>query len=103
MSELLHIVDRALIHFFSAGGLLLWVWFGLRALGRRKAGWVPGTVTWQLVLAALLVLLVAVAREPIDVWQGGWVGKSYADMASWVLGLTMAFAIIKRAVRLDWN
>lgn len=87
MGELVHIVERFLVHFFSATGIVLAVSTFLRFARRKKRySWLPDGTRATLVWAALIVFSVAVLREAYDVSAGGWVVKSYFDYASWALG-----------------
>ena len=84
MIDWAHILERFLIHFFSAGGFLLgavtaWQW----AVRRWDFVW-----EWvELILPALVIFSFAATREAYDVWNGGSLVKSAFDLASWLLGL----------------
>ena len=92
MSEWVHILDRFVIHFFSAYGLVTGLFFLLNVLRKKTqcANWMPQTYMGLFIEAALLVCMVAFVREPFDVHEGDWWLKSYFDMASWVLGSGVA-------------
>jgi hypothetical protein len=105
MSEILHAIDRALIHIFSSMGCMTSVYFFVTFVARRKSQWwfVPKMLSLQLLLSAVLVLFVAICREPFDVWADGPVWKSYTDIASWCIGLIASYIGTKRLVVLDWR
>lgn len=80
-------VERAIVHFFSASSLVLLAFFGLRTLQRRAAGdWLPGNWQPTLALAAVTVFALASLREAYDVSAGQPLAKAFTDYASWLLG-----------------
>lgn len=84
-----HIAERFLIHFASSAFLVAAVYFALRYWIRRNAKvgiWVSSRKTHLLTVAALIVAALSSLREPFDVFNGGWVLKSYFDFVSWYLG-----------------
>jgi hypothetical protein len=105
INEILHAIDRALIHIFSASGCMMAVYFVISLLARKRkdCSFIPKMLSWQLFFAALIVLIAAIVREPFDVANGGPAWKSYTDMASWAIGLTFGFIGIKKLVIMDWR
>ena len=75
-----HIIEREVIHFFSAGSCYVIALITLRFFERKSPYWYKATIP-ALVAAGLIFL-----REPMDVAVGGWVGKSYFDYTFWMLG-----------------
>lgn len=91
MTEFLHILDRAVLHFFSATSLVLLAFMGLRAFNRRRPSeWFP--VHWKasLSLAALTVFGFATLREAWDVAAGQSLIKASVDYFSWFAGCAVA-------------
>ena len=96
-----HVIERFIIHFFSAYGLVTGTFFLINWIRKKPsaANWTPQTYMGIFIEAALLVCLVAFIREPFDVHEGDWWLKSYFDMASWVLGSGTA---VWGSYRLRW-
>ena len=91
MNELWHILERAMIHFFSATSLVLVVFMLLRSLARRKAArWLPTSWKASLVMAALLVFAISTMREAYDVANGQVLVKAFTDYISWCAGCGVA-------------
>jgi hypothetical protein len=92
-----HIIERFVIHFFSATGLVLSVATFLRYAKRKKSyNWLPEGARATVIWAALVVFAASTMREAYDVSVGGWVVKSYFDYASWALGCGIgAWGIIR--------
>ena len=88
--EIRHIVDRSVIHFFCAPGVLLLSQAGFRFLERklpisRLRGW------WYFIVPGLAAALTIGLREPYDVATGAAPAvKSYIDYISWLLGYAFA-------------
>jgi len=85
MSEFLHILDRASIHFTASCSLVLMFAVLLHWL-RKKCSWLPNTMQVILVWSALVVCLIAFVREPFDVAAGQSTTKAVTDYVSWFLG-----------------
>lgn len=101
-----HIVERFIIHMFSAMGLVVGVFFGLQSLNRRQKmnGWMPSNIGGRLVLAGLLVFGVTAMREAYDVAVGGQpLIKAFTDYASWLIGLTLGVWAAYRLIWLQWK
>ncbi|HHU35584.1 MAG TPA: hypothetical protein GXZ49_10260 [Bacteroidetes bacterium] len=84
-----HIAERFVIHFFSAGTLIVAVSFALRYWLRRNAKvkrWVAPERERLLVVSCFIVSGIAAWREPFDVAAGGSVVKSVFDFISWYSG-----------------
>lgn len=100
-----HIVERFIIHMFSAMGLVVGVFFGLQSLNRRQKmnGWMPSNIGGRLVLSGLLVFGVTAMREAWDVHNGQSVIKAFTDYASWGIGLALGIWATYRLIWLDWR
>lgn len=84
---MLHILDRFLIHFFSAPGLILGLTFGLGVLERRaRWSWLPHSLLATSIWAAGIIFACSALREAYDVSQGGTLTKSIFDYISWAGG-----------------
>lgn len=84
---MMHILDRALIHFFASAGVVVACLFVLRTVERRtKWPWLPHMLQAQLVFVALCVFCGAALREAYDVAQGQTLAKAISDYVSWALG-----------------
>ncbi len=87
MSELGHILDRGIIHFFSSAGVLLCCFCVLRFVHRKKQwAWLPGEFRAQLLFAAICVFAGSALREAFDVAGGQSLAKAVTDYLSWFLG-----------------
>lgn len=87
MTELLHILERGVIHFFSSMSLLMLAFFGFRTAVRwSRSAWLPTAWRQQLIIAALAVFAVSTLREAWDVGHGQTIMKAFADYLSWLLG-----------------
>lgn len=89
MTEFLHILERAGIHYASSAMLVLLVFFALRHWQKRNWKvrlWVPYESRHLLVFSALLVFALSALREPYDVWAGQSLLKAFADFFSWFAG-----------------
>ena len=96
-----HIIDRAVIHFFSSGGVYLIALWGFWLLERRVPWWPELRGWWELILPALVSFIFISFREIFDVAAGGPVVKSLCDWLSWLAGLgTSAWALYRLAPRL---
>ena len=86
MDLILHILERFVSHFFSGSGvavlsLTAWAWCERRGFIRALPG------LWFCIVPVTLACFLIFLREPVDVGGGGWIGKSYIDLASWFLRL----------------
>ena len=83
-----HILDRTVIHLFSAGGVLLSGLYLKRFIpeARRPDDWV----------IALCAFTVISLREVHDVAEGNPRVKSYIDWCSWAGGFTLWLWVIHR-------
>ena len=82
-----HILERAVIHFFSATALVMLAFFVLRTIRRHWAKkWLPDN--WQALLttAAVTVFAFSTMREAYDVFSGQALSKAFTDYLSWLLG-----------------
>ena len=85
---MLHALDRFVIHFFSASGLLLFTFFGLLFLKRKWLhSYIPDKLVQQLVYAGAIILFFAFGREAIDVHNGQPFYKVFTDNISWICGV----------------
>jgi hypothetical protein len=91
-----HIVEREFYHFWMAAGFYLASHFGLAFLNRKWPDWTRRINT------ALVALFFIFLREPLDVANGGWLGKSYIDLAFWGLGFAACIWGIKRLNGTKW-
>lgn len=88
---MLHALDRAIIHFFSASGVCLLSFFVLHWIQRRKQWpWLPSLVQPQLLFVAVCVFAGTALREAWDVAQGQSFWKACSDYSSWFLGCSAA-------------
>jgi len=80
-----HILERSVIHFFSAGMVTLGFRYLLYVLDKhvltRALG---GYIYW--LLPCFVAPFVIFLREPFDVAKGGPLVKSYTDILSWAVG-----------------
>jgi hypothetical protein len=87
MSEFVHVLGRAALHFVSSSGILLMAFFALHFVQRKKRWpWLPALVQPQLLFAAVCVFAGSALREAYDVAQGQSLAKAVCDYASWILG-----------------
>lgn len=87
MSELLHIIDRGTIHFFSSMSLVMLAFFAFRTAARRShSAWLPAAWRQHLLFAAVAVFAVSTLREAYDVANGQPLVKAFTDYGSWLLG-----------------
>jgi hypothetical protein len=100
-----HIIERSLIHLFSAMGLVVGVFFGLQSLNRRQvcSSWMPNNIGARLLLSGLLVFLIASMREVFDLHNGQPYQKVFTDWASWIIGLGLGIWATYRLVWLNWE
>lgn len=86
MNELLHIIDRFVIHFTAATSLVLGLAVIFRtAYVRTKSRWLPKSMHTTLVYAALTLFAASTLREAVDVARGQLLVKAFTDYASWLL------------------
>lgn len=84
-----HILQRSLVHLAWAPWTLGLAVYGFWLLGRYRPNWkLTGPYRW--IFPGLVALLTIFLREPADVAGGGWVGKSYIDLAVWAGAMTLA-------------
>ncbi len=89
MSDVLHVAERFVIHFFSAAGVLLFAFAGID--WTRRKSWLPTLQgVWAFIVPIVASLLVIFLREPWDVFRGGALVKSYVDLTGWALGISLA-------------
>jgi len=89
----MHMIERALIHFFASCSLTLIVYFALRfwsTSNKKVSDWVGTSNRHLLLLAALLVFALAELREPFDVASGQTVAKAVTDFISWFAGCAVS-------------
>ena len=87
LTELLHILDRGTIHFFSSMSLVMLAFFAFRVAARKsKSAWLPAAWRQQLVIAAVAIFAVSTLREAYDVANGQTVIKAFTDYLSWLAG-----------------
>ena len=82
-----YIIWRFLLHFFGAGGLVLF--------RHPIAGLVFRNHAQQLYVTAITVLCVACMREPYDLKHGQSLVKAVIDNISWAAGCTLAFLMLR--------
>ncbi len=101
MSAALHILDRAVIHFFSSAGVYLIALWGFWLLERKVKWWPELRGWWELILPAAFSFLLISMREVFDAAAGGSPVKSVCDWLSWLSGLgASAWALYRLAPRL---
>ena len=94
--DIAHILERAVIHFFSSSGVYLIALWGFWLL-ERKVKWWPQLRGWrELILPAVLSFLLISTREIFDMAAGGSVVKSVCDWLSWLLGLGVSVWAVYR-------
>lgn len=99
-----HIIERFIIHLFSAMGLVVGTFFAIQSLHRRYAkGWLPSNVGGRLLLAGFLVFGLTATREAVDVARGQVLVKAFTDYASWAIGLGLGIWATYRLIWLDWE
>jgi len=99
-----HIIERELIHVFSAMGLLVGVFFALRSLQRHWArNWLPSNIGGQLLLSGLAVFAGAATREAFDVAHGDPLFKSPIDNLGWLVGIGLGIWAAYRLIWLKWE
>lgn len=87
MNELLHILERATIHFFSSMSLVMLAFFGLRTAARKsRSAWIPAAWRQQLLIAAIAIFAASTLREAYDVANGQPLVKAFTDNLSWLAG-----------------
>lgn len=101
MIDWTHVVERAIIHFFSSGGVYLIAVWGFWLLERRARWWPQLRGWWEFILPAAFSFLFISLREVFDVGAGGAALKSVCDWLSWAAGLgASAWALYRLAPRL---
>jgi len=84
------ILERELIHFASAGGLVLYAYRLLRWI--LPAWWFsPDQLAY---LAALVVFVGSALREPGDIYHGQSLTKAIWDHTAWAAGSVLAAVAI---------
>ena len=102
MTDVLHILDRAVIHFFSSAGVYLIALWGFWLLERKARWWPPLKGWWELILPAAASFLFISLREAFDAAAGGALVKSVCDWLSWLAGLgASAWALYRLTPRLE--
>ena len=96
MSDILHILDRAVIHFFCSAGVYLIALWGFWLLERKVSWWPELTGWWELILPAVVSFWFISLREVFDVAGGGSPFKSVCDWLSWLAGLGMSVWAVYR-------
>jgi hypothetical protein len=86
----MHILERAILHIFSAASVYLLAFFALAWAMRRNA-----ERTMQ-ILPGLVGALAIALREPFDVANGQPVLKVITDYLSWLVGMTLAIWALTR-------
>jgi hypothetical protein len=85
-----HILERSFIHLGWAPWAIGLSIYGFWLLGRYKPAWKLPVGPWRWVVPGIVALFITFSREAYDVWQGGWVGKSYIDLLVWAGSMTLA-------------
>lgn len=99
-----HIVERFIIHLFSAMGLVVGTFFAFQSIHRRlKSSWLPSNIGGRLLLSGLLVFGITAMREAYDVANGQPLVKAFTDYASWLIGLGLGIWATYRLIWLDWR
>ena len=102
MSEFLHIIDRATIHFTSATSLVLSIAIGIR-FASKKTKWLPRSLPQVLLLSAMTVFAISTLREAYDVAHGQSLVKAFTDYASWLAGTGCAAWGLYRWSYFGWD
>ena len=104
MGELLHIIDRGLIHFTASTTLVLMLAVLLRIWYRRtRSTCLPRTMHQTQLTASLLLFAFSTLREPYDVYMGQSLIKAICDFISWALGILFADWALHRWRYFDWE
>ncbi len=82
-----HVLERAVIHFFSSAGVYVLALAAFWWLERKVKWWPELKGWWELVLPAVASFLFISLREVWDVSAGGSPIKSVCDWLSWLAGL----------------
>lgn len=100
-----HIVERSIIHLFSAMGAVVCAFFALQTLYRRldNNSWLPSNIGGRLLLAGLIVFGITAMREAWDVANGQPLIKAFTDYASWLVGLGLGIWATYRLIWLAWE
>ena len=98
MSDIVHILDRAVIHFFCSAGVYLIALWGFWLLERKVSWWPQLRGWWELILPAAASFGFISLREVFDVAGGGSPLKSVCDWISWLLGLGVSVWALYRLV-----
>lgn len=99
-----HIIERFIIHLFSATGLVVGTFFAIQSIQRRYAkDWLPSNVGGRLLLAGFLVFGVTATREAWDVHNGQPIVKAFTDYISWAIGLGLGIWATYRLIWLTWD
>jgi hypothetical protein len=90
-----HILERAIIHIFSATSAYLLAWFTLQWALRKWPVWTP------IVLPAILACAIIGNREAFDVANGQPLIKVFTDAVSWIIGMGLAIWGLHRFKKLN--
>lgn len=90
MDQLLHILDRAFIHFYMAAGFLLMTLVAWE-YATRKFRWWPRLNGWgAYAIPAFVIFTLISFREVFDVHNGQPLVKAITDWISWISGMAAA-------------
>ena len=94
---MIHVLDRFVIHFFSACGAVLACLFVLLMVIRKcKNKLLPTSKEQALLVAAIVVFAFSTVREAWDVAAGQTLTKAGFDYVSWLTGCGVAvWALIR--------
>lgn len=90
MNEFAHIIERSIIHIFSAGTVYLGFCIGYEWFRRKFSK------AMDQILPGLLAILIIYLREPFDVAHGQSLLKAVIDPISWAAGIAGVWWLIRR-------
>lgn len=93
--EIGHVIDRFIIHLFSATGVYLVAYFVTQWAGRKWPDW------YDRVLPAVVIIGFLGWNELSNVQGGQPYFKAFTDLASWVLGFALGLWGLVRFKSMD--
>jgi hypothetical protein len=98
-----HILDRAIIHFYAGGGLMISILIALE-WARRKLAWFPRPRAYMFyILPCLLCLMWIGMYEAGNVANGQSLFKAWSDFFSWMAGVSLSCWGLHRLAPATWR